>query len=159
MRKLDNFIRNLKNIDLIAKESMADAMDNNLERFEQMQRERISMGINTEGNELERSKPRKDGSTSGYSPQYRGRRRNDGLQAEFPDLKVTGKWQNSITAKRIGLNILNITATDDKTKYLADKPYEQYLFVLGFSPDQRIQVKEMMAEGISNGVKKRMIRV
>ena len=81
-----------------------DAFEGAKETIEQLNREQLEKGIKSTGEEL--------GDYVGY---YREVRVKQGLQVDYVDLKVTGKFYNSIYAKREG-NEYEIFSTDTASK-------------------------------------------
>lgn len=149
MSSLEHVINKLRNIRGMVENGISAALTINKERLEDMQRERLEKGINAEGNELERVKPRKDGKTSSYSPSYKRTRRKQGLQDRVPDLKVTGDFHDGIRAQKVGKKKITIYSNDYKNKFLTT----QYDGVFGFSPDQRQQVKSLFIPIIEQTIK------
>jgi len=86
---------------------ISDAFDSASEQIEQLNREQLEKGIKSTGEEL--------GDYVGY---YREVRVKQGLQVDYVDLKVTGKFYNSIYAKREG-NEYEIFSTDTESKVQA----------------------------------------
>lgn len=86
---------------------ISDAFDSASEQIEQLNREQLEKGIKSTGEEL--------GDYVGY---YREVRVKKGLQVDYVDLKVTGKFYNSIYAKREG-NEYEIFSTDTDSKVQA----------------------------------------
>ena len=84
-----------------------DAFNSASEQIEQLNREQLEKGIKSTGEEL--------GDYVGY---YREVRVQQGLQVDYVDLKVTGKFYNSIYAKREG-NEYEIFSTDTASKVQA----------------------------------------
>lgn len=136
MQKMNNFIRNLENLELIAKKAISNSMDRHLDDFAQMQRDRLNEGKNNEGDLLRR----KGADYYPYSPSYTPQRKKKGLQTQHVDLNVDETYHAKITAKKMGATKLFIYSTDFKDDFLPD----QYNGVYGFSPDQRKQVKDFM---------------
>lgn len=83
---------------------ISDAFDSASEQIEQLNREQLEKGIKSTGEEL--------GDYVGYYREVRG---EQGLQVDYVDLKVTGKFHNSIYAKREG-NEYEIFSTDTASK-------------------------------------------
>lgn len=88
------------NIDML----INDAFEGAKETIEQLNREQLEKGLLSTGGQI--------GDYGGYYREVRGEM---GLQVDYVDLKVTGKFHNSIYAKREG-NEYEIFSTDTASK-------------------------------------------
>ncbi len=121
------------------------SIQKNKPEWEQMQRDRITEGKNTEDKDLEYNKDRSSAlNTSGaYTRSYSRERSKDGLQVNHVDLKRTGGYQNQIKAKGRGKK-LYFESNDEKEKYIE----ANYDNVLGFTEEEKKQVFKTVGESI-----------
>ena len=83
---------------------ISDAFDSASEQIEQLNREQLEKGLLSTGGQI--------GDYGGYYREVRGEM---GLQVDYVDLKVTGKFHNSIYVKREG-NEYEIFSSDTVSK-------------------------------------------
>jgi hypothetical protein len=145
MSKLEQVIAKLKNLKGVIENGVSAGIIENKEEFEQMQRDRLTNGINADGDPLKRN----NASYPAYSNAYAKKRKAKGLQIKHPDLKVTGDFHEGITSQKVGKKKVTMYSKDYKNDFLI----KQYDGVFGFSPAQKEQVKALMLPTIERTVK------
>ena len=93
-------------------QAINDSVDNSLPEIANMNREQLTKGLTSDGKEIGDKPPF---NYAGYYDSYAEYRDKMGLQTDFIDLNITGKFYESIFAKRNNEKI-TIFSNDDPAK-------------------------------------------
>jgi hypothetical protein len=105
---LDAFISKLEGLEVKAKVVVDKTIK---EEAPDANREQLEQGVNADGEPITKQKIRAGATT--YSKGYAKQRKRKGLQTAHIDAKFTGKYHNSIKAKKKGKDY-ELKATDSK---------------------------------------------
>lgn len=151
LQAFSNMIARVKSLRTGINNSIMQSIEKNRPAWEQMQRDRISEGKNTQEKDLSYNKPRRSplNDTGAYTRQYSRTRSKEGLQTRVVDLKRTGNYQNQIKAKGTKGKVY-FESNDEKEKFI-EANYDK---VLGFTPEEKKEVFRMVGEDIKLTVRK-----
>lgn len=144
---LERLINNLKNLKVSLESNLDNTINANLSNLEQMQRDRLNKGENSEGDKL-----RREEGFYPYSPQYAKYKRARGGQVKFVDLKLDGDFHAGIDAKKVGKGKVTLYSKDKKEKFLSS----QYKGIYGFAPNQRQELNNIFVPEIIRAARERI---
>lgn len=126
---LTKLINNLKELQTYVVNTLDSTVNEDFQRITELEKERLSKGINADGERLER----KDSDNYPYSPAYKKFKRAKGGQVDVVDLKLNGDYHRGINTQKTGKLKGKIYSTDSKEKFLPN----QYEKIHGVSPQDK----------------------
>lgn len=106
---LQGLISNLETLPMAVKLEVNQIV---LDNAADLNREQLRKGINADGEQISKQIIRA-GATD-YAPSYKKLRKRKGLQTKHIDAKFSGKYHESLDAKKKGTNKYEITSNDPK---------------------------------------------
>lgn len=144
--KLSDLISKLKMFRKNAEEQLANSLKSNEQEIENMQRERLSKGLDAEGDPLVFLNPRKSKVGKAYTIPYERIKRKKGGKVNKVDLNLSGELYDSIHAKA-RKNILDINF-DDPNKGKLKGIKNNYKEPLGFDDRQEVEISQDIAKDL-----------
>jgi len=150
---LKKFILRLKRLPAKVRKDLNIALKEREKEFAEMQRQRLEDGEDRAGEDLEylgvrRAEPNEFGT---YANFYSKEKSSTGGTIDKVDLKLTGRFHNSIKSNVTG-NRIRLKATDtDEAKIKFINTF--YKPILGFSPEQKAELVRKLRPVIFQSVK------
>ena len=152
---LSSWINKLENLENIIADAMEDAVDNSENTIIEMQKDRMELGIDTNGKPIEfvgHLRSSELTSNGAYTKKYANYKTKKGGQTAFVDLELTGKYKNGLKAKTQKTNDsidVDIESNVEYEKYIK-KNYDN---IYGLSKSQEKEIKKEIANKIEVKVK------
>lgn len=98
---LSGLIAKLEKVQQIAERAMEEAVEKSEETLVQLQKDRMDLGLDVNGQPIEYNKPRKSplNSTGAYTKQYAKKKVSGGGQDRVVDLENSGRYKKGLRAK------------------------------------------------------------
>lgn len=150
---LTKWINKLETVIEIAENAMVEAVEQSEETLVQLQKDRMDLGLDVNGQPIEYNKPRKSplNSTGAYTKQYAKKKVSGGGQDKFVDLEKTGTYKKSLKSKtkRSGKEIdVDIVSDVTHAKFI-EKNYDD---LYGLDERQQKQIESEIEKKIEQKV-------
>lgn len=146
---LDSLIAKLEKIQEVSENAMVEAVERSEETLVKLQKERMDLGLDVNGNPIEYNKPRRSelNSTGAYTKSYDKYKSSKGKQTRVVDLELTGSYKRGIQAEtKKGFHEVNVDiSSNSETAKFVEKNYDN---IYGLDKSQQTLIENDISKEV-----------